>query len=95
MLAVIGGWALLFTLISDPGSKVTGIGLDAFLVSLELLGIVAFCGLLVSSLLSLWLARARRAGWFNILCDILIALASVFLLWTAAEFHLLSLGTNF
>jgi hypothetical protein len=95
VLAVVGGWALLFTLLSDPGSKVTGLALDALLVSLELLGIVAFCGLLVSSLWSLWIARARHAGWFNILCGVLIALASVFLLWTAAEFHLLSIGTNF
>jgi CubicO group peptidase (beta-lactamase class C family) len=95
VLAVIGGWALLFTLISDPGSKVTGLALDALLVSLEILGVVAFCGLLVSSLWSLWIARARRTGWFNILCSILIALASAVLLWTAAEFHLLSLGTHF
>lgn len=95
VLAVIGGWGLLFTLISDPGSKVTGLALDALLVSVELLGVVAFCGLLMSSLWSLWIARARCADWFNTLCGILIALASVFLLWTAAEFHLLSLGTNF
>jgi threonine/homoserine/homoserine lactone efflux protein len=64
-------------------------------VSLEFSSVVAFCGVLASSLWSLWLGRARRAGWFNILCGILIAIASVLLLWTAAEFHLLSFGTNF
>ena len=95
VLAVIGGWALVLTLISDPASKVAGLALDALLVSLELSGIVAFCGLLVSSLWSLRLAQARRAGWFPVVCSVLTLLASVFLLWVAAGFHLLSIGTNF
>jgi hypothetical protein len=92
---VIGGWAFLFTVLSDPGSKVTGLALDALIVSLELLGILAFCGLFVTGLRNLWLVRARRAGWFTVLCSVLTVLASVFLFWAAADFHLLSIGTQF
>jgi len=95
VFVVIGGWAFLFTVLSDPGSKVTGLALDALIVSLELLGILAFCGLFVTGLRNLWLVRARRAGWFTVLCSVLTVLASVFLFWAAADFHLLSIGTQF
>jgi CubicO group peptidase (beta-lactamase class C family) len=95
VFAVLGGWAFLFTLISDPGSNVRGLALDAIIVSLELLGIVAFCGLFACAMRNLWIVRARRAGWFPVVCSVLTLLASVFLLWAAAGFHLLSIGTNF
>jgi hypothetical protein len=95
VFVVLGGWALLFTLLSDPGSHVTGLALDALIVSLEVLGIVAFCGLFVGAMRNIWIVRERRAGWIPVVCSVLTVVASVFLLWAAAGFHLLSIGTHF
>jgi CubicO group peptidase (beta-lactamase class C family) len=94
-LAVIAGWALLFTSLERTGDGLSGGLLDGVIWLLEIMGAIGFLGLLAAALWNLKASGSRHRGWLARLGRVVLALASVTLAWVAWEFHLISFGTHF
>lgn len=91
-VAVLGGWALLITMMMGDLSYMGG-RLDWLLYTLQILTPLVLGGLL---LLALWHCRLvwkRKSGWFTRLWAVLLALSAFVLLWFAVVGKLIGFGT--
>ena len=95
VLAMIAGWALLFSSLERTGDGLSGVLLDAVIWLLEIMGVIGFLGLLATALWNLKASGSRHRGWVAGVGRVLLALAGATLAWVAWEFHLLSFGTHF
>ena len=93
VLAVIGGWAVLFALLVSNAAADSVTLLDWFIGSLELLGVLGFCLLLAVSLRSLWVSRTL--GKLRVVGNILLVFSAATLLWVALAFHLINTGARY
>jgi CubicO group peptidase (beta-lactamase class C family) len=88
--AVIGGWILVFLELIESMSTV-----DWPIWLLQIIGTLAFFGLLATTLWKLTLTWKYGRGWFARLWAVLLACAASIILWVALSFHLVSFGTKY
>ncbi len=89
VLAAIGGWAWLFSLLGSETSLDGGIWL------LQIAGTAGFVGLCVTALWNLRRVWQSNRGWFARLWSMLLVLAALLTLWLTWSFHLISFGTRY
>ena len=89
-LVVLVGWAL--TINTMLGGTLLNSDYDALVVTLQVLGIVAFGGGLVVLLAHGWVVWRARTRWSARLWSVALVLADVVVLWVALAFHLLDIG---
>jgi CubicO group peptidase (beta-lactamase class C family) len=89
VLAALGGWAWLFSLLQSEGS------LDAAIWLLEILGTISFFGLLGTAVWNLRRVWLGNRGWFAKLWGVLLVVAAILTLWVTLSFHLVSFGTHY
>jgi CubicO group peptidase (beta-lactamase class C family) len=92
VLAVLVGWVIVVSMVEDFDSHGS---FDWLLLVLQVFGTIGFLGLFGLSLWNLWLAWTSKRGWFAKLWSVLLVLGSLFILWVAVAFKLVSLGTAF
>ena len=93
VLAVIGGWAVLFALLTSNAAADAVTLLDWFIGTLELLGVLGFGLLLAVSLRSVWVSRTL--GKWRLVGNFLLVLAAATLLWVAVAYHLINYGARY
>jgi len=93
VLAVIGGWTLLFALLTSNAAADAITALDKGIVTLQIAGTLGFVLLVVVALRNLWVARAL--GKWRLVGNLLLVFAASILLWVALAFHLINYGTNY
>ncbi len=93
VLAVIGGWAVLFVLLTSNAAADAVTLLDWFIGTLELLGVLGFGLLLAVSLRSVWVSRTL--GKWRFVGNFLLVLAAATLLWVAVAYHLINTGARY
>ncbi|MBW7946343.1 MAG: serine hydrolase, partial [Sphingomonadaceae bacterium] len=92
--AVLIGWAV--TLVSMMGDfHLLGGAMDWAVYLLQIVGTIAFIGMVAVAAWSLLLVWTGRRGWFSKLWSILVLLAALVILWAAFAFHLISFGVQF
>jgi CubicO group peptidase (beta-lactamase class C family) len=89
VLAAVGGWAWLFSLLGSETS------LDGAIWLLQIAGTAGFVGLCAAALWNLRRVWQSNRGWFARLWSMLLVLAALFLLWLTWSFHLISFGTRY
>ncbi len=92
-LVLIGWAATLLTMMSDF-TKLGG-SMDWAVYLLQIVGTIAFIGMVVVAVWNLLLVWTGRRGWFSKLWSLLILLAAIVILWAAFAFHLISFGVQF
>lgn len=92
VLLVLVGWLVVVTGIENFESHGKN---DWLILTLQVVGTLAYFGLLAASVWNLWLAFKGRRGWFSKLWSVLLVLGAFFLLWVALVFKLVSFGAGY
>lgn len=88
------GWAVtLASMMAD--FHLLGGAMDWAIYLLQIVGTIAFIGMVVVAAWNLLLVWTGKRGWFSKLWSILVLLAAVVILWAAFAFHLISFGVQF
>ncbi|MBB4630953.1 serine hydrolase domain-containing protein [Sphingosinicella soli] len=91
---VLIGWAT--TIITMMGDfSLLGGAMDWAVYLLQIVGTVAFIGMVAVAAWNLVLVWTGARGWFSKLWSVLILLAAIVILWAAFAFHLISFGVQF
>lgn len=90
VLAVIGGWGMVFLRLGEF-ARVP----DWTIWVLQIVGILAFAGLLVATLWDIKSSSQVSRGWMAKSCSIILVAAAGVILWVAVCFHLVSFGTHY
>jgi CubicO group peptidase (beta-lactamase class C family) len=94
ILVALAGWALgLITMLGDLG-KLTD-GLDPLLWSLEIFGAIAFVGGVALMLWNLWVVWSGKRRWQAKVWTVVLAFASLTVLWVALAFRLIAFGVHY
>lgn len=94
IFVALAGWALgLTTMLGDLG-KLTD-GLDPLLWSLEIFGAIAFVGGAALMLWNLWVVWSGKRRWPAKVWTVVLALASLTVLWVALAFRLIAFGVHY
>jgi hypothetical protein len=94
ILVALAGWTLgLITMLGDLG-KLTD-GLDPLLWSLEIFGAIAFVGGAALMLWNLWVVWSGKRRWPAKVWTVVLALASLTVLWVALAFRLIAFGVHY
>ncbi len=92
VLLVLVGWLIVVMGIEN----FEGHGKNDWLIlTLQVIGTLAYLGLLAASVWNLLLAFKGRRGWFSKLWAVALVLGAFFLLWVAVVFKLISFGTGY
>jgi len=90
VVAVLGGWLLALSELGEALSIP-----DWSIWSLQVLGTIAGCGLLVSALWEVRLSWRDGRGRSAKARSVLMVVATCVILWVTVSFHLISFGTNY
>jgi len=92
VIAVLVGWLIVVIGIENFDGHGKN---DWLILTLQVVGTLAYFGLLAASVWNLLLAFKGRRGWFSKLWSVLLVLGAFFLLWVALVFKLVSFGTGY
>ena len=92
VLLVLVGWLVVVTGIENFESHGKN---DWLILTLQVVGTLAYLGLLAASVWNLLLAFKDKRGWFSKLWAVALVLGAFFLLWVALVFKLVSFGTGY
>ncbi|MCA1199464.1 beta-lactamase family protein [Sphingomonas sp. R647] len=92
VIAVLVGWLIVVIGIENFDGHGKN---DWLILTLQVVGTLAYFGLLVASVWNLLLAFKGRRGWFSKLWSVLLVLGAFFLLWVALVFKLVSFGAGY
>ena len=94
VVATVLGWAATMgAALSD--FTLLGPGLDPVFWLLQFLALVVFVGAAVIALWHAWVVWRAKRTWFSRLWSILLALATLVVLWVGVAFHLIDFGVNY
>jgi CubicO group peptidase (beta-lactamase class C family) len=93
VLAVVGGWALLLSMLSSNAAADAVTLLDWCIAGLEIAGTLGFILLFVATLRNLWVSR--QLGKLRVLGNLLLVVSAASLLWVAVAYHLIGYGTRY
>ncbi|MBB5709962.1 serine hydrolase domain-containing protein [Sphingomonas xinjiangensis] len=91
-LAVLVGWTMVIGGIEDFESHGST---DWLILLLQVVGTLAFFGLLGLALWYAWQVWRGKRGWFAKLWSVLLVLGAAAILWTALAYKLISFGIEF
>lgn len=92
VLLVLVGWLIVVTGIENFDGHGKN---DWLILTLQVVGTLAYLGLLAASVWNLMLAFKDKRGWFSKLWAVALMLGAFFLLWVALVFKLVSFGTGY
>lgn len=92
VLLVLIGWLIVVMGIENFESHGKN---DWLILTLQVVGTLAYFGLLAASVWNLLLAFKDKRGWFSKLWALALVLGAFFLLWVALVFKLVSFGTGY
>jgi CubicO group peptidase (beta-lactamase class C family) len=92
VLLVLVGWVVVIGSVESFESHGST---DWLILLLQVVGTLAFFGLLGVALWNAWIVWRSKRGWFAKLWSVLLVLGAFFILWTALAYKLISFGTEF